>query len=223
MSLIKQTDQKNGWNQWSWGLSKLLVITWRTEDAQHFIQVGLDGKNWRKLSTWTCAWISLCMEDKLDGKIFSVLLSVKMVLFERMRHCWVVQCWNEQEPRVDKKSLLQYQRWHNFSLLHHLLLLSIQVWGWKNKVLIPSENVLFYQKCVFWQMNADVHARAGVLCNWKPAENRKKGNAFLPCLKLPVILETQSIVFSYIEVFCLITSQLDNNSLEFLQREQVLS
>lgn len=76
-------------------------------------------------------------------------------------------------------------------------------------------------------MNADVHARTGALCNWKIAENRKKkkkiGSAFLPCLKLPVIFETKSIVFSYNKVFCWITSQAANNSWEFLQREQCFS
>jgi len=43
-------------------------------------------------------------------------------------------------------------------------------------------------------MNADDRARTGVFCNGKTAENRKKkGSAFLPCLKFSVILQVQSV------------------------------
>lgn len=43
----------------------------------------------------------------------------------------------------------------------------------------------------------------------------EKRNALLPCLKLLVILETQSVAVSYSETLCLITSRPDNITWDF--------
>lgn len=172
----------NGLNSADWPEETLKSVEFRTLPAPSYY-----AENWRctALHTSRLWWKKnedntvhelvpglVCVEEKLDGKVFGVLLWEKP--FELMRCCWVVQCWNEWESRADKKLLLQSKRWYNFSLLYLPLLLSIQVWEIKKKVLILSENLLFHQKCVFRQMNADVHARTGVLYNWKTAENRKK-------------------------------------------------
>lgn len=91
--------------------------------------------------------------------------------FSNMRHCWVFSAQTNKRNQELAKSYYCNIR-DDIILLFSLVYTSL---GIKNpSALIPWENLLFYQKCAFCQMNADVHARTGALCNWKTAENRKK-------------------------------------------------
>lgn len=167
MALIKQIAQKKGWNQLRWALSISqslhsrclgLHTSRKTDNSVPELAMGLVlvwRRNWMERSPQSCSQWKWCFLNTwgIVG-LFSAETNKKNEESTKSHYCNI--------------------RDDNVSLPHHLSLLSIQVWEWKNKVLIPSENLLFCQKCVFCQINADVHARTGVLCNWKTAENRKK-------------------------------------------------
>lgn len=143
--------------------------------------------------------------------------------FTNIRHCRVFQCFNlQEESRIDKKLLLQYQRWHHFPLLSCLYKFGNEK---KRGFNIMGEfAVLSKMSFAKWMQMFMPGQEHFVIGKYLKIEKKiPKLSAFLPCLKLPAILETKSIVFSYNEVFCWITSQSANNSREFLQREQCFS
>lgn len=122
MSLIKEIHLKKGWNQ----LRALPVITGRTEDCQHFIQELLDVK--KQLSVWICIGICLCMEEKLDGKSFPALHSVKMLLFKHEALLGFSVLKPTRRIKSWQKVIIAISEMTSFSSS----LLSVQVWEWKN-------------------------------------------------------------------------------------------